>query len=136
MEPLSSSPLNRVLGDVNFGTNSVSSKCDVLVAAAMTPGGLKHGKIVDINHFHAHERNRKAAWDPVDWEVGFVFGLLKGKRRAGFHNASKLSTSTPLDHTRRQSGDLVMSSCSWTLPHRLQLPYRDREKSASGIVAV
>lgn len=53
VEPLSPPPLNRLLGEVVFGMKSESSKCGVLAAAELTPGILKHDKVVDMNHLRS-----------------------------------------------------------------------------------
>ena len=53
VESLSPSPLNQARGEIEFGmTSNEGSECEVLVAAPLTPGILKHGKVVDINHLY------------------------------------------------------------------------------------
>ena len=49
VEPLAPPPLSQAAGRVEF---SKSSMPGVLAAAALTPGILKHGRTVDINHLH------------------------------------------------------------------------------------
>ena len=57
LEPTPFPSLRSVLGEIKFmGKIPSRSECRIgtpLVAAALTPGLLKHGKEVDINHFHA-----------------------------------------------------------------------------------
>lgn len=45
--------LTQVLGDIEFGMKtSTSSKYDMLAAVVLTPGILKRGKVLDIDHLH------------------------------------------------------------------------------------
>lgn len=53
VEPLSPLLLNHVLGEIVLGVKSnESSECNILAAAALAPGIIKHGKVIDINHLH------------------------------------------------------------------------------------
>ena len=83
-----------------------------LAAAALTPGLLKHGTEVGINHLqvslaHAHASVLKAAaqtaWDPLDRRIGFTFGLFSGEKELGTHSTSR---------------DKVSDTTTGTCPHR------------------
>ena len=56
LEPTPFPPLSSVLGEIQFvGKTPSRPECRTgtpLAAAALTPGPLKHGKEVDINHLH------------------------------------------------------------------------------------
>ena len=69
LEPIPLPPINSVLGGIKFvGKTPSRPECRIdtpLAAAALTPGLLKHGKEVNINHLHvslthAHARALKA----------------------------------------------------------------------------
>lgn len=49
---MSPPPLNQALGGIEVGMKSESSKRDVLAAAVLTPGILKHDEVVEINNLH------------------------------------------------------------------------------------
>ena len=69
-----------------------------LAGAALTPGQLKHGKKVDINHLHVplarvHASVLKATAKQhgirlIDRETSFMFGLLSGERVSGTYSTS------------------------------------------------
>lgn len=54
VNPMSPPPFKQVIGEIEFGRESKgeSSKCNVLAAAALTPGIPNHAKIVDIYQLH------------------------------------------------------------------------------------
>ena len=43
--------MSSVLGEVEFGRKPLFES-DVFTAAVLSPGMLKHGKVIDINHLH------------------------------------------------------------------------------------
>ena len=52
LEPISSPPLSSVVGENEFGGKPpLESDCS-LATAALNPGILKHGKVVDVEHLH------------------------------------------------------------------------------------
>ena len=53
LEPNPSPPISSMLGEIDFGRKPLLESDCSLVAAALNPGMLKHGKIVDVNHLHA-----------------------------------------------------------------------------------
>ena len=59
LEPIPSPPLNPMLGKIEFRRNPLFESGRSLAVAALNPGMLKSGKVVDINHHyvslaHAH----------------------------------------------------------------------------------
>ena len=127
LDPTPFPPLSYVLGEIKFVGKTLSrSECRIetpLAAAALTPGLLKHGKEVDIYHFHVslahvHASVLKAtAKQHVirlngEWfHVRLVLGRRKIAhplhiitRRGERRNRWDLSTSTPLDLTQFISG--------------------------------
>ena len=51
LEPISSPPVNSALGKVVFGRKPLFDSDCFFIAAALNPGMMKHGKVVDINHW-------------------------------------------------------------------------------------
>ena len=59
LEPIPSPRLSSVLEEIEFGRKPLFELACYLAAAALNPGMLKHGKVVDVNHLpfslaHAH----------------------------------------------------------------------------------
>ena len=52
LEPIPSLPISYVLEEIEFGRKSFFESDYSLAAAALNPGMLKHGKVVDNNHLH------------------------------------------------------------------------------------
>ena len=52
LEPTPCPPVSSVLGEIEFGRKPLSEPDCSLAAAVLNPGTLKHGKVVDISHFH------------------------------------------------------------------------------------
>ena len=52
LEPIPSPPVSSVLGKIDFGREPLFESDWFLTAAALNPGRMKHGKIVDSNHLH------------------------------------------------------------------------------------
>ena len=50
LEPIHSPPLSSMLGGIEFGREPLFESNYFLAAAALNPGVLKHGEVVDINH--------------------------------------------------------------------------------------
>ena len=91
------------------------------------------------------EGDSETAWDPLDREIIFMFGLFEGERVSGTYSTS-----------RDEASDAVAGTCpyrhGWTLPNfsrrswyvvmfvnsasRLQRPLGARKKSAAAIFSV
>ena len=52
LKPIPSTPVTSVLGEIEFGRKPLFESNCFLTAAALNPGMLKHGKVVDIIHLH------------------------------------------------------------------------------------
>ena len=52
LEPIPSPAVNSVLGKIEFGRKPLFESDYFLTVAALNPGMMKHGKVVDINHLH------------------------------------------------------------------------------------
>ena len=100
LEPTPFPPLSSVLGEIQFvGKTPSRPECRIdapLAAAALTPGPLKHGKEVDINHLHVSLSPAHAS-------------VLK---------------ATAKQHEIRLTGELVLcSACSRAKGHRALTPH-------------
>ena len=158
LEPTSFPPLSSVLGEIQFVGNTPSRPaCRIgtpLAAASLTPGPLKHGKQVDINHLyvslaHAHASVMKATAkqhgirltrELVSWSA---CSRAKGHRALTPHHATRratqplglvhIDTAGPYPTSLGGSRYAVMFVDSAS---RLQRPYGVREKSADAILSV
>ena len=100
LEPTPFPPLSSVLGEIQFvGKTPSRPECRIdatLAAAALTPGPLKHGEEVDINHLHVSLAQAHAS-------------VLK---------------ATAKQHEIRLTGQLVLcSACSRSKGHRAPTPH-------------
>ena len=158
LEPTPFPPLSSVLGEIQFvGKTSSRSTCRVgtpLAAAALTPGPLKHGKEVDINHLHvflahAHANVLKATAKQYGIRLTGELVSCSAYSRARRHRAP-----TPHHATRRATQPLGLVHIDTAGPYPtslggsryvvmfvdsascLQRPYGVREKSAAAILSV
>ena len=123
LEPTRFAPLSYVFGVIQFvGKNPSRPACRIgtpLAAASLTPGPLKHGKEVDINHLHgslarAHasvlKSDSETAWDPLDRGTSFMFGLFSSEK-----------TSSTYPTSRDEASDAAAGTCPhrhrWALPN-------------------
>ena len=125
-----------------------------LAAAALTPGPLKHGKEVDINHLHvslahAHASVLKATAKQHGIHLTgelvscSAYSRAKGHRAPTPHHATRrgtqrlglvhIDTAGPYSTSIEGSRYVVMFADSAS---RLQRPYGVREKSAAAILSV
>ena len=158
LEPTPFPPLSFVLGEIQFVEKTPSRpECGIgapLAAAALTPGPLKHGKEVDINHLHvslahAHASVLKATAKQhgirLTGELVSCSACSRTKvhRAPTPHHATRRvaqlrglvhnDTAGPYPTSRRGSRHVVMFVDSAS---RLQRPYGVREKSAAAILSV
>ena len=156
-EPTPYPPLSSMLGEVQFvGKTPSRPECRIgtrLAAAALTPGSIKHGKEVDINHLHislahAHANVLKATAKQHGIHLTGELVSYSACSRAKGHQAP-----TPHPATRRatQPLGLVHTDTAGSYPtslggsryvvifvdraSRLQRPYGVREKSAAAILS-
>ena len=136
------------------GGNSVCRIGTPLAAAALTPGPLKHGKEVDINHLHvslaqAHASVLKATAKQHGIRLAGELVSSSACSRAKVYRAP-----TPHHATRRATQPLGLVHIDAAGPYRtslggsryvvmfvdsasrLQRPYGVREKSAAAILSV
>ena len=125
-----------------------------LAAAALTPGPLKHGKEVDINHLHvslahAHASVLKATAKQHGIHLTgelvscSAYSRAKGHRAPTPHHATRrgtqrlglvhIDTAGPYSTSLEGSRYVVMFADSAS---RLQRPYGVREKSTAAILSV
>ena len=88
LEPITSPPVSSVLGKIEFGRKPLFESDCFFTAAALNPGMMKHGKVVDINHLHvslahAHASVLRDNWFSFDGTTGFVLGVSNGKGEPG-----------------------------------------------------
>ena len=95
LEPIPSPPVSSVLGKIEFGRKPLFESDCFLTAAALNPGMLKHGKVVDINHLHVSVA----------------------------HTYASVLQATARQHCFWLTGELVScSACSMAKGNRRQLP--------------
>ena len=158
LEPTPFPPLSSVLGGIQFvGKTPSRPACRIgtpLVAAALIPGPLKHGKEVDTNHLHgslahAHASVLKATTKQHGIRLTgelvscSACSRAKGHRAPTLHHATRrptqplgldhIDTAGPYPTSLGGSRYVVMFVDSAS---RLQRPYGVREKSAAAILSV
>ena len=158
LEPTPYPPLSSVLGEVQFvGKTPSRPECRIgtpLAATALTPGPMKHGKEVDINHLHvslahAHASVRKATAKQHGIHLTgelvscSACSLAKGHQEPTPHHATRratqplglvyIDTAGPYPTSLGGSRYVVMLV---DRASRLQRPYGVREKSAAAILSV
>ena len=153
-------PLSSVLGEIQLvGKTPSRLTCRIgtpLAAATLTPGPLKHGKEVDIDHLHvflAHAHVSVLKATSKQHRIRLTRELLivscsacsraKGHRAPTPHHATRratqplglvhIDTAGPYPTSLRGSRYVVMFVDSAS---RLQRPYGEREKSAAAILSV
>ena len=158
LEPTPFPPLSSALGEIQFvGKNPSRPVCRIgtpLAAAALTPGPLKHGKEVDINHLHvslahAHASVLKATAKQHGIRLTGELVSCSACSRAKSHQ-----TPTPHHATRRATQPLGLVYIGTAGPYptslggwryvamfvvsasRLQRPYGVCEKSTAAIFSV
>ena len=158
LEPTPFPPLSSALGEIQFvGKTPSRPACRIdtlLAAAALTPGPLKHGKEVYINHLHvplahAHASMLKATAKQHGIRLtGILVSCLacsraKGHRAPTPHHATRRATQ-PLGLVHIDTAGPYPTSLggSWYVvmlidsASRLQRPYGVREKSAAAILSI
>ena len=143
-----------MLGEIEFVRKALFKSDCSLAAAALNPGMLKHGKVVDIDHFdvplaHAHasvlQTTARQHGFRLTGELGRVSACsrAKGNRAPTAHHTTArakrpmelihIDTSGPCPASLGGSRYVVMLVDSAS---RLQRPYGTRDKSAAAILAV
>ena len=158
LEPTSFPPLSSVLAKIQFvGKTPSRPECRIgtpLAAAALTPGPLKHGKEVGINHLHVSLAHAHAS---VLKATAKQHGIrLTGERVScsACSRAKGYRAPTPHHATRRATQSLGLVHIDTAGPYptylggsryvlmfvdsasRLQRSYGVREKSAAAILSV
>jgi len=160
LEPIPSPPLGCVLGEIEFGGKPhfefecMSDVSEKVAVAALTPGKLKHAKVIDINHFHvslahAHASVLKATAEQHGVRLTgeliscAACSMAKGNRAPTPHHTTArakrpmelvhIDTAGPYPASLGGSRYVVMFVDSAS---RLQRPYGTRDKSAEAILAV
>ena len=154
LEPLPSPLLSSVLGKIEFGRKPLFESDCFLTAAALNPGMLKHGKIVDTNHLRAFLAHAHASvLQATARQHGFrltgelvscsACSMTKGNRaRTAHHTTARakrlmelvhIDTAGPSPASLGGSRYVVMLVDSAS---RLQRPYGTRDKSAAATLAV
>ena len=153
LEPIPSPPVSSVLGKIEFGRKPLFELDRFLTAAALNPGMLKHGKVVDINHLHvslalAHASvlqatARKHGFRLIGEPVSCLErSMAKGNRAPTAHHTTArakramepihIDTAGPFPASPGVSRYVVMFVDSAS---RLQRPYNTCDKSAAAILA-
>ena len=158
LEPTPFPPLSSVLGEIKFAGKTPSrSDCRIdtpLAVAALTPGLLKHGKEIDINHLHipfAHAHASVLQATAKQHGICLTGELVscsacfwaKGNRAPTPHHATRRATQ-PLGLVRIDTAGPYPTSLGgsryvvvfFDSASRLQRPYGAREKSAAAILSV
>ena len=123
LEPITSPPVNSVLGKIEFGRKPLFELGCFFTAAALNPGMMKHGKVVDINHLHVSLAHAHASvLQATAKQHGFrltgqlvscsVCSMAKGNRApTAHHTTARANRSMELIHidtralSRHLSGD-------------------------------
>ena len=154
LEPTPSPPVSSVLGEIEFGRKPLFESDCFFTAAALNPGMMKHGRIVDINHLHvslahAHTSVLKATARQHGFRLTgelvscSACSMAKGNRAPTPHHTTArakrpmelvhIDTAGPFPASLGGSRYVVMFVDSAS---RLQRPYGTRDKSAATILAV
>ena len=154
LEPTPSPPVSSVLGEIEFGRKPLFESDCFLTAAALNPGMMKHGRVVDINHLHvslahAHTSVLKATARQHGFRLTgelvscSACSMAKGNRAPTPHHTTArakrpmelvhIDTAGPFPASLGGSRHVVMFVDSAS---RLQRPYGTRDKSAATILAV
>ena len=154
LEPIPSPPLSCVLGEIEFGGKPPFECSDgsKVAVAALTPGKLKHAKVIDINDFHslahAHASVLKATAEQHGVRLTgelvscAACSMAKGNRAPTPHHTTArakrpmelvhIDTAGPYPASLGGSRYVMFVDSA----SRLQRPYGTRDKSAEAIVAV
>ena len=154
LEPIPSPPVSSVLEKIEFGRKPLFESDCFLTAAALNPGMMKHGKVVDINHLHvslahAHASVLQATARQHDFRLTgqlvscSACSMAKGNRAPTAHHTTAratrpmelihIDTAGPFPAVLRGSRYVVMFVDSAS---RLQRPYGTRDKTAAAIFGV
>ena len=154
LEPISSPPVSSVLGKIEFGRKPLSESDCFFTAAALNPGMMKHGKVVDINHLHvslahAHASVLQATARQHSFRLTgqlvscSACSMAKGNRAPTAHHTTsrakrpteliRIDTAGPFPASLGGSRYAVMFVDSAS---RLQRPYGTRDNSAAAVLAV
>ena len=146
--------MSSVLGEIEFGRKPLFESDCFLTAAALNPGMMKHGRVVDINHLHvslahAHTSVLKATARQHGFRLTgelvscSACSMAKGNRAPTPHHTTArakrpmelvhIDTAGPFPASLGGSRYVVMFVDSAS---RLQRPYGTRDKSAATILAV
>ena len=154
LEPIPSLPISSVLGEFECGRKPLSESDCSLAAAALNPGMLQLGKVVDINHLHvslahahasvlqatARHHGFRLSGEPVSCSV---CSMAKGNRAPTAHCMTvrakrpmelvhiKAAGSFPASLGGSRYVVMFVNSASC-----LQRPYGTCDKSAAAILAV
>ena len=154
LEQIPPPPVSSVLGEIEFGRKPLFESDCSLAAAALNPGMLKHGKIVDVNHLHvslAHAHTsvlqataRQHGFRLAGERVSCSACSMAKENRAptAHHTTARVKRPMELIHIDTagpfpaslggsQYAVIFVDSAS-----RLQHPYGTRDKSAADILAV
>ena len=154
LEPIPSPPVSSVLGKIEFGRKPLFESDCFLTAAALNPGMMKHGKVVDINRLHVSLAHAHASvLQATARQHGFLLtgqlvscsacSMAKGNRAPTPHHTTArakrpmelihVDTAGPFPASLGGSRYVVMFVDSAS---RLQRPYGTRDKTAAAILAV
>ena len=154
LEPIPSPPVSSVLGKIECGRKPLFESDCFLTAAALNPGMMKHGRVVDINHLHVSLAHAHASvLQATARQHGFrLTGQLvscsacstaKGNRAPTPHHTTArakrpmelihVDTTGPFPASLGGSRYVVMFVDSAS---RLQRPYGTRDKTAAAIFGV
>ena len=154
LEPIPSPPVSSLLGKIEFWRKPLFESDCFLTAAALNPGMMKHGKVVDINHLHVSLAHAHASvLQATARQHGFrltgqlvscsACSMAKGNRAPTPHHTTArakrpmelihVDTAGPFPASLGGSRYVVMFVDSAS---RLQRPYGTRDKTAAAILAV
>ena len=154
LEPVPSPPIRSVLSEIVSGRKPLFESDCSLAAAALNPGMLKHGKVVDVNHLHvsfahAHASVLQATARQHDFRFTgelvscSACSMAKGNWAPTAHHTTArakrpmelvhIGTAGPRPASPGGSRYVVVFVDS---TFRLQRPYGTRDKSAAAILAV
>ena len=154
LEPTPSPLVSSVLGEIEFERKPLFESGCSLAPAALNPGILEHGKIVDINHLHTslahthtsvlHATARQHSFRVTGELVSCsARSMAKGNRVPTAHHTTArakrpielihIDTTGPFPASLGGSLYVVVFVYSAS---RLQRPYDTRDKSAAAIPAV
>ena len=146
--------MRSVLGKIEFGRKLLFELDGFLTAAALNPGMMKHGKVVDINHLHVSLAHAHASvLQATARQHGFrltrelvscsACSMVKGHRAPTAHHMTARAKK-PMELVDIDTADSFPASLGGSRyvvmfvdsASRLQRPYKTRNKSAAAILAI